>query len=83
MTERGGYANTTKRKPVWPNIRDRIETGRGDHCSICGSLFLDGDLTVGGIAADGAMHYVCSGCVHELRTIDGVGVVSWPVRGRS
>jgi hypothetical protein len=79
---------TTKRKTdarnaVWSTIRNRIKTGRGDRCSFCDTLFLDGDIAVGGTAANGRVHYTCTGCVHELQVIDGVGVVTWPVRGRS
>jgi hypothetical protein len=71
-----------RRTDVWSTIRARIETGR-DRCSLCDTFFLDGDITVGGTAADGRIHYTCTPCSHKLQVIDGIGIVTWPVRGRS
>jgi hypothetical protein len=76
-------STATKRTDVWSTIEEWIETGRADRCSLCNKLFLDGDKAVGGTAADGRVHYTCTGCVHMLQTIDGYGIVQWPVRGRA
>jgi hypothetical protein len=72
-----------RRGRAWSTISGWIKTGCADRCSMCRVLFLDGDITVGGVTADGRVQYACTKCARELEVIDGIDVVTWPPRGRA